>query len=92
MADLPVKYCRSGKHLSRNVPVIPQKLSKAEFLFMSVPKTAGEAFCIFCGIVVSLVGVGGRVATAADGYVSEAAVDLVRIPLAGLCFSSTSLD
>ena len=43
---------------------------------------------IFYGLVVSVVGVGGGSAAAADGYVAGVAVILISIPLAGLCFAS----
>ena len=55
-------------------------------------ETEGKAFYIFCGIVVTVVGVGGGIAAAADGYVAGVAVILVSIPLAGLCFSSALLE
>ena len=34
--DRPVKLCRSGRHLSRIVPVIVQKLGKTNFALMPV--------------------------------------------------------
>jgi hypothetical protein len=51
-----------------------------------------KSFYIFCGLVVSVVGIGGGSAAAADGYVAGVAVILISIPLAGLCFSSALLD
>ena len=47
-----------------------------------------KAAYIFYGLVVSVVGVGGGSAAAADGYVAGVAVILISIPLAGLCFAS----
>ena len=47
-----------------------------------------KAAYIFCGLVVSVVGVGGGSAAAADGYMAGVAVILISIPLAGLCFAS----
>ena len=55
-------------------------------------ETEGKSFYIFCGIVVTVVGVGGGIAAAVDGYVVGVALVLVSIPLAGLCFSSALLD
>ena len=51
-----------------------------------------KSFYILCGLVVSVVGIGGGSAAAADGYVAGVAVILISIPLAGLCFSSALLD
>ena len=54
---------------------------------------ASKLFYIFCGLlVVTVVGIGGGAAAAADGYVAGVAVILISIPLAGLCFSSALLD
>ena len=47
-----------------------------------------KSFYILCGLVVTLVGIGGGIATAADGHVAGVALILVSIPLAGLCLSS----
>jgi len=52
----------------------------------------GQAFYIFCGLVYLVVGVGGGIAAAADGYVAGVAVILISIPMAGLCFSEVLLD
>ena len=51
-----------------------------------------KSFYIFCGLVVTVVGIGGGAAAAADGYVAGVAVVLVSIPLAGLCFASAMAE
>ena len=51
-----------------------------------------QAFYIFCGLVYLVIGVGGGIAAAADGYVAGVAVILISIPMAGLCFSEVLLD
>ena len=53
---------------------------------------SSKSFYILCGLVVSVVGIGGGAAAAADGYVAGVAVILISIPLAGLCFSSARVD
>ena len=53
---------------------------------------SSKSFYIFCGSVVSVVGIGGGAAAAADGYVAGVAVILVSIPLAGLCFASAMAE
>ena len=56
------------------------------------PVESSKSFYIFCGLVVSVVGIGGGAAAAADGYVAGVAVILVSIPLAGLCFASAMAE
>ena len=56
------------------------------------PVESSKAFCIFCGLVVTVVGIGGGSAAAADGDVAGVAVVLISIPLAGLCFASALAD
>ena len=56
------------------------------------PVESSKSFCIFCGLVVTVVGIGGGSAAAADGYVAGVAVILISIPLAGLCFASALRD
>ena len=51
-----------------------------------------QGFYIFCGLVYLVIGVGGGIAAAADGYVAGVAVILISIPMAGLCFSEVLLD
>ena len=51
-----------------------------------------KSFYIFCGLVVSVVGVGGGAAAAADGYVAGVAMILASIPLVGLCFASAMAE
>jgi hypothetical protein len=53
---------------------------------------SSKSFCIFCGFVITVVGIGGGSAAAADGYVVGVAVVLISIPLAGLCFASALRD
>ena len=50
---------------------------------------SSKSFCIFCGLVITVVGIGGGSAAAADGYVAGVVIILISIPLAGLCFAST---
>ena len=52
---------------------------------------SSRAFFVFCGLVVTIVGIGGGTAAAADGYVAGIAVVLISIPLAGLCFASAMM-
>ena len=49
---------------------------------------SSKSFFVFCGLVVTVVGIGGGAAAVADGYVAGVAVILISIPLAGLCFAS----
>ena len=56
------------------------------------PVESSKSFYIFCGLVVTVVGIGGGSAAAADGYVAGVAVLLISIPLAGLCFASALRD
>ena len=53
---------------------------------------SSKSFCIFCGLVITVVGIGGGSAAAADGYVVGVAVVLISIPLAGLCFALALRD
>lgn len=53
---------------------------------------SSKSFYIFCGLVVTVVGIGGGAAAAADGYVAGVAVILISIPLAGLCFASAMAE
>ena len=53
---------------------------------------SSRSFYIFCGLVVTVVGIGGGSAAAADGYVAGTAVILISIPLADLCFASAIPD
>ena len=55
------------------------------------PVESSKSFCIFCALVVTVVGIGGGSA-AADGYVAGVAIVLISIPLAGLCFASALAD
>ena len=50
---------------------------------------SSKSFNIFCGLIVTVVGIGGGSAAAADGYVAGVLVTLINIPLAGLRFAST---
>ena len=52
----------------------------------------GQSFYIFYGLVYLVVGLGGGMAAAADGYVAGVLVILISIPVAGLRFSSLLLD
>lgn len=51
------------------------------------PVESSKSLYIFCGLVVTVVGIGGGSAAAADGYVAGVAIVLISIPLAGLCFA-----
>ena len=53
---------------------------------------SSKSFYIFCRLVVSVAGIGGGAAAAADGYVAGVAVILVSVPLAGLCFASAMAE
>ncbi len=52
------------------------------------PAESSKSFSIFCGLVVTVVGIGVGSAAATDGYVAGVVVSLISIPLAGLCFAS----
>ena len=56
------------------------------------PVESSKSFYIFCGLVVTVVGIGGGSAAAAYGYVAGVAVVLISIPLAGLCFALALRD
>ena len=40
------------------------------------PVESSKSLCIFCGLVITVVGIGGGSAAAADGYVAGVAVVL----------------
>ena len=50
---------------------------------------SSKSFYIFCGLVVTVVGIGGGSAAVADGNVAGVVEILINIPLAGLRFAST---
>ena len=52
------------------------------------PVESSKSFCISCGLVVTVVGISGGSAAAANGYVAGVVVILISIPFAGLCFAS----
>ena len=56
------------------------------------PVESSKSLWIFCGLVITVVGIGGGSAAAADGYVAGVAVVLISIPLAGLCVASALAD
>ena len=53
---------------------------------------SSKSFYIFCGLAVTVVGIGGGSAAAADGHVAGVAAILISIPLAGLCFATALRD
>jgi len=56
------------------------------------PVDSSKSVYIFCGLVVTVVSIGGGRAAVAGAYVAGIAVILIRIPLAGLCFASALRD
>ena len=77
-----MKVCAIWQQSHSRVPIVPKVY----------PVESSRSFYIFCGLVVTVVGIGGGGAAAADGYVAGVAVILISIPLAGLCFATALRD